>query len=75
MKRYLAPLEMLSSHCLPMTAKQAKKSHARRLVVDSVKASSLVKMSGNGMNLMSIGAILLACVLSLEPKKRGQTTS
>ena len=66
--RFLSPLEMLNSHCIPTTEGQAKKAGAPRLVVDSVKDRSLIKMAGNAMSLPCVGCAILACVLGLEPR-------
>jgi|Cyp1metagenome_2_1107374.scaffolds.fasta_scaffold518795_1 hypothetical protein len=65
-KRYLSPTEMLNTHCIPTTDRQAKLSGTPRLKVDKVRDSSLVKMGGNAMNLPCVGCAILACVFGLE---------
>ncbi|CAL1149068.1 unnamed protein product, partial [Cladocopium goreaui] len=58
---------MLNSHCIPTTEGQAKKAGAPRLVVDSVKDRSLIKMAGNAMSLpcdqADMQALAASCLL------------
>ncbi|CAK9071611.1 unnamed protein product [Durusdinium trenchii] len=65
-KRCLTGAELLASHTLPTTPAQAKWAGTPQLALDSVKETNQVCMSGNAMNVPSVGCIILACVLGLE---------
>ena len=59
---------MLSSLVLPVTSAQAKRAQAPKLDLSEISVSSKVRMAGNGMNVPTIGLILLFAVLSLEKR-------
>lgn len=65
-ERFLSPKEMLMSHGLPCTQKQARNSSKFELDLDRIPNTAMVKMAGNAMNVPCIGSVLLCCALSFE---------
>lgn len=61
------PVELLTSHILPCTDEQAKKSRSPKLILSSASHTATTSMAGNAMNVPSVGCVLLACVLALKP--------
>ncbi len=66
--RFLSPVEMMSSHCIPTTSHHADLAGTPRVVLDNVLPSQVVKMSGNAMNLACVGCMLLSILFGLELK-------
>ena len=67
--RYLSPSEMLSSHVVPMTRKQAAKCGAPALDVRNTSEREQVRMAGNAMSVPCVGAFLLCAIMMVEPVK------
>lgn len=66
MKRYLHSHEALSSHCLPVTAKQAKISSSPKLELEDACKTAQIRFAGNAMSVPCVGAVLLCCALALQ---------
>ena len=67
-KRFLTGDEMISSQVLPTNDVQATMSNAPKLDLQEFRNSTKAKMAGNSMSALCVGAMLLVCVLALEPK-------
>jgi len=65
-KRILDPREMLTTHVLPLTPQQRKLCGAPMLQLNGKSNGFMVKAAGNGMNVPTMGAVMLCAILSLE---------
>ena len=72
--RFLSPVEMMSSHCIPTTSHHADLAGTPRVNLDNVLESQVIKMSGNAMNLACLGSMLLAILFGLEFKTQDPLT-
>lgn len=62
----MSPLELISSHLMPVNQEQSKACGAVHLDTSGIPASKLVSCAGNAMNLPCVGAVVLACIMSFE---------
>jgi hypothetical protein len=63
------PLEALTTHLLPTTRGQAELSGGVKLELGSAPPTVVSKMAGNSMNMPCVGAIVMATMMCLSPKK------
>lgn len=63
--RRLSPQEMISTHLVPTTANHARICGAPKLITDGATATQLVSCAGNAMNTACVGALVLACVMTM----------
>ena len=68
-RRFLTPTEMLASHCLPTSSHQAKASGSPKLEISGAPSSALTRAAGNAMSVPCMGALVLACIMCIEPVK------
>lgn len=68
-RRFLTPLEMMASHCLPTSGMQARASGSPMLKVENCSDTALAKAAGNAMSVPCVGAFILASIMCIEPTK------
>ena len=71
LKRKIHPDEALSTHLLPTTRVQRDLCGGVTLDLDNLPQTAGTKMAGNAMNLPCMGAMVMAAMLALSPKKWG----
>lgn len=65
-KRFLHPLELLASLCIPVDVVWAAHARVTRVDFSELPDSEVCRMAGNGMNLSQVGAVVLCILLGVE---------
>lgn len=68
LQRKIDPIEAIGSHVLPTNGKSARLAGAPQMCFDGVSSHQISVAAGNCMNVPSVGAFVLACVLCLKLK-------
>ena len=66
----MSPSELLSSHVLPMSRKQAAMCGAPALDLRNTSEREQVHVAGNATSVPCVGAFLLCAIMMMEPVKR-----
>ncbi|CAK9021657.1 unnamed protein product [Durusdinium trenchii] len=65
-RRVMDPVELFTTHALPLTSDQSEAAGAPPLGVASASKTASVRMAGNAMSLPCVGAIIVAAILGLS---------